>query len=71
MAGIRPTNQRDFSRGDVRAALESLVKKGLAVTRTDANGKVVYFCTELAPPPGSFKLKSYRRKVDQDGRREG
>ena len=69
MAGKRPTHQQSFSRADVRDALRNLARKGLVVARKDVDGKVVYFCPEYAPPPGPFRLGSYRRKIDQEDRR--
>ena len=41
-----------YTRADVQAAVKNLIRRGLIVERTDINGKVVYFPTDSAPPPG-------------------
>jgi hypothetical protein len=56
-------NKQKYTKADVEAAAQNLVRKGLLVARQDANGKTMYFTPESAPPPGPFELESYRRKL--------
>jgi hypothetical protein len=63
MSRKRAAARPQYTRADVEAAAQNLVRKGLIVARTDVNGKVVYFPVGHEPPPEPFELESYRRKL--------
>lgn len=43
------SSNKKYSRADVEAALQNLIKKGLVVTRTDADGRIRYIDAQEAP----------------------
>jgi hypothetical protein len=48
------------SRADVLAAIESLIKKGLVVSRQDENGQTRYYPAKNPSPPDRRFLQSDR-----------
>jgi DNA-binding MarR family transcriptional regulator len=49
-----------YSRADMLAALESLIKKGLVVSKQDEDGQTRYYPTSTASHPHRRRLQSDR-----------